>query len=379
MTETSPDRSWPISRRSLLAGMAAAGLLPAPAGAAGSARYLSSVGDAAGRHAFAGFDGAGRLAFRQPLPDRGHGVTLHPYRAEALILARRPGTFLRAVDLATGAVIHAATSPPGRHFSGHAVYSMDGARIYATENAYEAATGVIGVYDADNGCARLGEFACHGIDPHELALLPDGRTLAVAIGGILTHPDSGREPLNLATMAPALVHLDAEDGRLLFRTALPPALHQLSIRHLDVAADGTIGLCMQNAGPEQAPVPVAGVQRGDGPIRLLPLPEQVARRTANYGGSVKFDAEGRVLAVACPRGNMALFWDVAEERFLGRAASFDGCGVAALPGPGRFVIASGLGGLSAIDALTAEGPAATALAGADADSFAWDNHLAFAG
>lgn len=371
-----------ISRRSLLAAAAAAGILPAwraRASAPGAPRYLSSVDSADGSHAFAGLDAAGRLVFRHPLPDRGHGVTLHPTRREALIVARRPGTFLHVVDLADGSAVARIDSAPGRHFYGHAVYSADANLLYATENAYAGGDGVIGVYDADAGYARLGELPCHGIGPHELRLMPDGRTLAVAVGGIRTHPDHDREPLNLATMQPALTYLDAADGRLLHRARLDPGLFQLSIRHMDVAADGRIALALQYEGPEDDVVPVAAVQRADGPIRLLYAPAQVARRTQNYGGSTRFDAGRRVLAVTCPRGNMALFWDLAEERFLGRVASHDGCGIAALPEAGSFVLASGAGGLARIDALAPGGPAASATAGGDADRLFWDNHLTLAG
>ena len=371
-----------ISRRTLLAALAAAGALPAlgaNAALSSAVRYLSSVDDAEGRHAFAGLDADGRLRFRHPLPDRGHGVTLHPQLPQALIVARRPGNFLHVVDLADGAEIARVTSPEGRHFYGHGVYSADAGLLYTTENAYADGTGVIGIYDVGTGYARVGEFPCHGIGPHELRLIPDGRTLAVAIGGIRTHPDNDREPLNLATMQPSLAYIDAADGRLLHRARLAPALFQLSIRHMDVAADGCIALALQYEGPERDQVPVAGVQQADGPIRLFDAPPQVARRTSNYGGSTRFDASGRVLAVTCPRGNMALFWDLAEERFLGRVASFDGCGIAALPEPGRFIVASGVGGLALADALAPGGPAVTPALGGDADALFWDNHLTLVG
>ena len=41
-------------------------------------------------------------------------------------------------------------------------------------------------------------------DPHEAILLADGKTLAVANGGIETHIETGREKLNLDFMQPSL-------------------------------------------------------------------------------------------------------------------------------------------------------------------------------
>ena len=98
------------------------------------------------------------------------------------------------------------------------------------------AASLIGVRDATDGYKQIGEFRAHGIEPHDIALLPDGRTLVVANGGIRTHPDRGGEELNLASMRPSLVYVDVQTGDLLEEHRLAPALHQLSIRHLALAA-----------------------------------------------------------------------------------------------------------------------------------------------
>jgi hypothetical protein len=36
---------------------------------------------------------------------------------------------------------------------------------------------------------QIGEFEAHGMEPHDIALLSDGRTMVIANGGIRTHPD----------------------------------------------------------------------------------------------------------------------------------------------------------------------------------------------
>jgi hypothetical protein len=57
--------------------------------------------------------------------------------------------------------------------------------------------GVIGVWDVDNNYRRGNKFKSCGIGPHELIMPDDGRTLAVANGGMLTHPDTGLRKLNI--------------------------------------------------------------------------------------------------------------------------------------------------------------------------------------
>src|SRR3546814_15076240 len=96
-------------------------------------------------------------------------------------------------------------APDGRHFYGHAVFDRAERLLYTTENDYEAGRGVIGVWDADAGYARAGELDAHGIGPHDLALGPDGRSLVIANGGLLTHPASGPPHLTPSTLDPTLV------------------------------------------------------------------------------------------------------------------------------------------------------------------------------
>lgn len=87
-------------------------------------------------------------------------------------------------DLTNGAVRQTLMSPPGHHVYGHAAYSADGAHLYVTENACDdAEPGVLGVYDATDGYRPLGGLPTQGIGPHEVRLMPEGRTLAVANGG----------------------------------------------------------------------------------------------------------------------------------------------------------------------------------------------------
>ena len=43
--------------------------------------------------------------------------------------------------------------------------------LYATENDFEGARGMIGIYDVTARFKRIGEFPSHGLGPHDLAFL----------------------------------------------------------------------------------------------------------------------------------------------------------------------------------------------------------------
>ncbi len=94
------------------------------------------------------------LRFRIALPGRGHAAAAHPTRPEAVAFARRPGTFVVDIDCVAGCETAQLTAPEGRLFHCHGAFSLDGRWLYTTENDYEAARGVIGLWDAAHGYAR---------------------------------------------------------------------------------------------------------------------------------------------------------------------------------------------------------------------------------
>ena len=218
----------------------------------------------------------------------------------------------------------------------------------------------------------MDELPSHGIGPHEIALLSDSETLVVANGGIATHPDLPRVKLNLPTMAPSLCLVDRQSGRLAREMRLDPALHRLSIRHLAVGAADTVAFAMQYEGPASALVPLVGVQRSGGGLRLLQAPRDALRAMKNYCGSVYFDPSSRTTAVSAPRGGLVTFWDVGAGRHLSSTVVPDGCGVAPGSRPDEILASSGQGGVVVVDARSGA-PRPLALDGLE--SARWDNHL----
>ncbi|WP_179953941.1 DUF1513 domain-containing protein [Denitrobaculum tricleocarpae] len=274
------------------------------------------------------------------LPERGHGAALRPGTRDAVIFARRPGTFALVLDTGTGMTRQLIPSRRDRHFYGHGCYSRDGAILFATENDFDGERGVIGLYDARDGYRRVGEFPCHGIGPHEMALMPDGRTLVVANGGILTHPDAPRMKLNLAEMAPSIAFIDATSGDLLLRHTPPDELRQLSLRHLSVRGDGCVAAVAQWEGAVLEQPPLIALLDRDTGLRFQVAPPAVAPRMRNYCGSVAFSKDGERFAVSSPRGGLITIWG-GDGNYREAIALEDGCGLAA--GAGGFVFTSGRG------------------------------------
>jgi hypothetical protein len=372
-------RTGELGRRAFLAGCAGSllvglGLRAATARGSAGPLYVGCRADDAERYFTTGFYADGRQVFDVALPGRGHGAAFRPAPAHCVVFARRPGTFAVVIDIDRGEALFRIDAAAGRHFYGHGAFSPDGRHLFTSENDFAAGRGVIGIRDAADGYRQIGEFASHGVGPHEVLLMPDGATLVAANGGIRTHPDNDRAKLNLDTMEPSLAYLDLASGRLQDAFGLAPRLHRLSIRHLAVNQGGLVALAMQYEGSKRDRVPLIGLHDG-GAIRLLEAPPAIERRMRQYAGSVAFDPGGRLLAVSCPRGSLITFWDARTGSLVDQTEVADGCGVAPADAPGAFVITGGRGEVLRVEPGRGN-PTPVVVAGQTAA--AWDNHLVVA-
>jgi len=363
-----------LDRRAFNISLMALGLgamLPTAARAASARGFLATGYDKlTARHMISRLGADLDIQWDLPLPARGHGAWVRPQSDEGIVVARRPGTFASIFGLEDGRQRHLVDPAPGRHFYGHGVYSADGNTLFATENDFENGCGMIGVYDAAHGYMRIAEFPSGGVGPHQLLPLPDGRTLAVANGGILTHPDTGREKLNIATMQPSLAYIDMQTGTLTGQVTLSGARAQkLSIRHMAVLADGGVAVGCQDQATDDSALPLVYVHDAQGSrLSALPMPQNMLGRFNGYCGSVVFDAESQTLAVSSPPGGLVGFWHLPDGHWLGHVEMSDGCGLAPVTGVG-MVMSSGDGTLEALDA--ARRPAHV-----ERHAFRrWDNHM----
>lgn len=326
--------------------------------------FASSVQTASGGYGAVLLGERGELIASIALPDRGHDITISREAGRGVVFARQPGTFAVVFDPAGREAPVTLTSVAGRHFYGHGVFSPDGRLLYATESDFEAAQGVVGIFDATDGYRRIGEFPTYGTGPHEMLLMPDGVTFVVANGGIETHPDFGRAELNIETMDPSVVFIDRRDGRLVGQLRLDAGLHQLSIRHMAIDGRGRVWFgCQYKGAPADSPQ-LVGYASIDGDISLIELPPETLADLRNYVGSVAASADGATIAVSSPEGDLLVAIDVEGKRPVLVETLRNGCGLAA-DGAG-FVATSGEGEMIGI-------------AGARRDrqsfDFLFDNHV----
>ena len=358
-----------IDRRSLLAGLVVtAGIGPRAARAAEVELFAAARKGRDGRFAAAIFDDAGQDVRVVDLPERGHDVTVSPVSRTCVVFARRPGNFALAFSPELSRPPVAFTTPTDRHFYGHGVFSRDGRLLYATENDFEAGRGVIGVYDATGGFNRIGEMPTYGVGPHDIALMGRQSILVVANGGLREHPDfgEGRRVLNPGEIATSLAYIDARTGGLLERhdLGLPGTL---SLRHLDLARDGTVILGAQVEGSSAAH-PLVFRHRRQQPLQRIGVPDDAAAALCGYVSSVAVDRGGEIAAVSSSRGAIVLMIEVTSGRVAGRVMLKDVSGIAPAGADGCFVVTSGTG------VVAGTGARGDTLSERALLPVAWDNH-----
>lgn len=278
------------------------------------------------------------------LPERGHGSAYNARTHEVVIFARRPGTTMSVIRLSEPdtepLVIHSNTT---RHFYGHGVFSRDYRFLFTTENDFENEVGKIGVYDCDDNYRKVSEFASSGIGPHEIILMPDGRTLVIANGGIITHPMMPRRKLNINAMEPSLCFVDSISGRLIEKFEFQnQELKQLSIRHIACNENGFVIIGMQWEGDPNIEPPILATADLSSGLELLTLPKGINRQFANYVGSVAYSSIDKRFIATSPRGGIYVTLGVDGTR-VELSHLDDVCGAASNVGNRGFLVSSGLG------------------------------------
>lgn len=313
-----------------LGAIAGGGLLFSSQSKARTGTLLSAFEDARGDQYVGGLSLQDEQVFGARVSMRAHGCAVHPTDPNrVLFFARRPGTQAFELDRATLKARTVFTTDAGRHLAGHGTYSANGDLILTPEHDFERARGVVVVRDARN-FAIVGEIDTKGIDPHEVAWLPDHRSLLVANGGIMTHPRSFRRKLNIPTMDPSLCVIDAQSGECKEQWRLPD--HLLSIRHVSLTSSGITAVGLQYEGKQQQVPGIVALYRPaaagkQAQFRLLTAPAEETPRFQAYVASIAISEAHDLIAAACPYGGGVACWSLRDERYLGFIAASETYGL----------------------------------------------------
>ena len=113
-------------------------------------------------------------------------------------------------------------------------------------------------------------------------------------------------------MKPSFVLVDRITGDLIEKHELPPELHQLSIRHMDIDRSGTVWFGCQYQGPDTDRPPLVGRRARGKDLELVDMPQDVLAGFNNYTGSIAANRAAGTVAVSSPQGNALAVIDAAS-------------------------------------------------------------------
>lgn len=306
-----------------------------------SAGWLNAFRDKSGRYGVAHISPTLDVTPLVFSPHRLHALSVNPNGQDFIAPARRPDSTLIIYNIPKKQH-KAILAAPNRHYYGHGVFSADGRYFYVPENDLDQERGLIGLYDARQNYRKIAEYPSGGIGPHEVLIDPTSGSLIVANGGILTHPNTGRAKLNLDTMAPNITWLNPHTGHIQHQDQLPPALHRLSLRHMDVTAQGMVFVGAQDQQKNRLDVPLVWQLSRQNPIRPLATPPEGWGQFKGYVGSVCAGGQGHV-SVSSPRGNIVQNWR--HNHPANPVHLPDVCGLAPFGSQHSFLMTTGQGWL----------------------------------
>lgn len=195
---------------------------------------------------------------RMLLPVHGHAISVHPDGRSAFWSSLNRETQLTFDTASLEPVRLAGPHDPDFMGGGHAAYTPDGRTLLVVERRrFRDFTGRpadhfgrITIRDADS-LQVLEVHDTHGINPHEVALLEDGTTVAVSNYGNTRYPAAGR-PYRLHE--PSLTLVDLASGRLLHKWV--DRERGVEVRHLAARRPDRIMAIRVHLVPEGDPLEV---------------------------------------------------------------------------------------------------------------------------
>ena len=237
-----------------------------------------------------------------------HSVLHDPIHPESVILCPKMQAEASALLIPDSSKknpqLKSITAIGKRFFYGHGAYSKDGKLVLLTEIEKFNGKGFITVRDSKS-FKPLGEFPSYGSNAHEIILLDDGRTVAIANGG---DGDTNRGNISF---------VDLKSEKLVDQYVIENK--ELNSQHFLVSKQGQIIVGLGNAtrGQMDLPYGLAVGQRGQkSPLKLLALPQEQRGEIKSAILSLSLDEVHGILATTCPTTGYVHLWNLKSESVI---------------------------------------------------------------
>lgn len=237
------------------------------------------------------------------VPDEVHLAVMYPDNKSILVNSRKPGASLLKYSL-SGELIAELKPLKDQHFEGHAIFSIDEKYLYVTASDFQQGSGkLLKLNSHDLSLVEM--YDTGGIGPHELVWQAPN-IIAIANTGVLTHPDSGRDILNLESIQSNVVLFNTVNKTFDHEWSVP--LTGLSARHLDRMDNGDLVIGCQYKKEDKRPPCVAFASKGEA-LRFADRQNEALHwDMKGYTASIKSIPNSNQALISNPRGHLLTQW-----------------------------------------------------------------------
>lgn len=198
---------------------------------------------------FHGLDNTGNILFSCNLPLNSQLISMHNTEPELVIKSKDKPEKLNILDYETQTLVTELRCRTTRTFTGNAIYSKDGTKLFTLEINKRSGKGFLTCWDRRLDYTKLDEYSSGGLNPTQILRLPESDILAVANAGKLDIKSRSK----VTTPVPKLSNLTfiSEEGDNLETMILEDKYRSNSICSINVRADGLIVFAAQETnGPD---------------------------------------------------------------------------------------------------------------------------------
>jgi len=232
-----------------------------------------------------------------------HHILIDPNNKYRVFCFEKKGPKACEIDLQTQTIQRTFHSTENQFFSGHAVFSQDGKKIYCIESNLNNKQGSISIRDSRT-LETIKQLPTLGLSPHDCQLTKDN---------ILTVSNTGKSESGFHQ--PSLVYIDLNTEKLIERVKLEN--NKLNCGHFKIT--GNNDLVIASAPTESQNTGLSGgvsIRKQNESISTMTEPDAVIERMTGEALSIEINQQQTIAAITHPEANLLTFWSIKDSTLL---------------------------------------------------------------
>jgi hypothetical protein len=237
-----------------------------------------------------------------------HDILIDPNNKYRVFCFEKNGAKACEIDLQTQTLKRTFHSTENRTFSGHAVFSQDGKKIYCVESELNNKPGSISIRDSKT-LEIIKQLPTLGLSPHDCQLSKDN---------VLTVSNTGKSESGFHQ--PSLVSINLNTEKLVERIKLEnDGLYQNSLNcgHFKITENNN--LVIASAPTESQNTDLSGgvsIRKQNESISTMTEPDAVIKRMTGEALSIEINQQQTVAAITHPQANLLTFWSIKDKKII---------------------------------------------------------------